>query len=461
MRSPSSSVPRLLRAACVATALDALALAGCIGVAGNPAPVDRAVFPTGLALDPAGDRLVVVSSNFDLAYDDGAVLLVDLAKVRAAASATPAPNVTAPVVVTDAVVDAVALPSFGDAPVIDRTGRHVLLTTRGGNLLHELVLGTDGLSCDAAGDGGEDVQDGDGPPCASPPHALQLASNDPFDVVLLEQTVSADGALTGARALVTHLSSATAELVRLDPGRVDEARLRVERAPVVFGDDVFGVRSAVFVPAVSGHPDRVVALLERRLERTIVGCDLAVFAVPAADRGDAVVISRTDVTALTGALTGRDLVVVGDGAAGGSLAAIVALRSPDAVARFALDDVVGSFTLTHIDGTCRKPTGLATAVVDVDGDPATAGTPRVLLTCQDGQVVESLDPLDLSVTDAVRFLGRSPYDVVVDEVHQQAFVSFFLDGSVGVLSLVSGGRAQLTPVARIGSALPRPEDGRE
>ncbi|MBM4281038.1 MAG: hypothetical protein FJ137_09850 [Deltaproteobacteria bacterium] len=451
--SPRSARPTTLPAAArvAATGLAAAALGGlgaCIGIAGHPAPYDKPAFPTGLALDAAGDRLVVVSSNFDLAYDDGAVLLADLSRVRAALADSADRADKAGVVVDDAYVAAVQLPSFGDAPVVDATGRHVLVATRGGNLLHELLLDDDGLSCGDAG-------------CAAAPHALQLAGNDPFDVVLVGQSVDDDGGLAAARALVTHLSSPVAELVRLDPAKSDEARMRVERAPLTFGEDVFGVRSAVFVPGVGGAPDRVIALLERRIDRTLVGCDLAVVDVPAVDRGDDAASVRTDVTALTGALTGRDVVITADAARGpGALAVIVALRSPDAVARFALDDD-GTLSLTHVDGSCRKPTGMATADVDGDGDPATPGTPRLLVTCQDGQAVESLDPLDLSVTDAVRFFGRAPYDVVVDAVHQQAFVSFFLDGSVGVLSLVDDGVARLTPLGRIGAALPRPEDGRE
>jgi hypothetical protein len=434
---PAAAVPPAWALACAL----GLPHAGCIGVGGNPAPDDAPAYPTGLALDPTGDRLVVVSSNFDLAYEGGAVLLADLSRVREALANDDD-------VVDDAYVSAVSLPSFGDAPVVDASGRHVLLTTRGGNLLHEITLGDDGLSCGDAG-------------CAAAPHALQLVGNDPFGVVMLEQTINGDGALTSARALVTHLSTGTAAFVRLDPGSDDEARLRVESTPLSFGADVFGVRSALFVPATPNAVDRVVALVERRIDNVLIGSDLAVFDVPGPGRGADALVLRTDVTALTGALTGGDIVVVDDPARGvGAKAVIAVLRTPDAVARFALDDRSGIATLTHLDETCRRPTALAP--VDDDGDPVTTDAQRVLVTCQDSEAIVALDPVDLSVTDAVRFFGRGPYDVVVDRAHQQAFVSFFRDDSVGVIGLVDDdGAARLTPLGRIGAARPPPEDGRE
>ena len=440
MRRRSSSFVSLL--ALAAALPPVVFVGGCIDAAGNPAPVDAPAWPTGLALDPAGDRLVVVGSNFDLAYDGGALLLADLDKARDGLGNEDD-------VVDDAYVSSVPLPSFGDAPVVDATGRHVLVTTRGGNLLHEVGLSGDGLSCGDAG-------------CDRAPHALQLVGNDPFDVVLLAQSVDTDGALTSARALVTHLSSNVAELVHLDPSKDDEKRLRVESAPIYLGDDVFGARSAVFVPGTTGADDRVFALVERRVDGLLAGCDLAVVDVPGVDRGLDAAIVRTDLTDLTGALSGGDVVVVEDATRGaGAVAVVAVLRSPDAVARFAVDDRSGTVTLTHLDETCRRPTGLAAVAVDGDGDPATPATSRVLLTCQDSETVEALDPVDLSVTDAVRFYGRGPYDVVVDTVHQQAFVSFFQDDSIGVLGLVGDGAVRLTPLGRIGAARPAPEDGRE
>ena len=83
------------------------------------------------------------------------------------------------------------------------------------------------------------------------------------------------------------------------------------------------------------------------------------------------------------------------------------------------------------------------------------------MTCQDSQAIELLDPTTLTPTDAVRFYGRSPYDVVVTPDGTRAFVSFFLDNSIGVFSLTDGTAAGLSPIGRLGTPLPRPDDGRE
>jgi DNA-binding beta-propeller fold protein YncE len=424
-------------------------LAGCLLVDGNPVPTDRAAYPTGLALDAAGERLLVTSSNFDLAYDSGALLLADLTTIRPRLG-------KADDVVDDGYVDAIALPSFGDRPVLDATGTHVLVTTRGGNLLHEIGLAAGDLSCS-------------GGACGESPHALQLVGNDPFDVLLVAEDIGDDGALVGARGLVTHLSAREAEFFRFNPAANDASRMQVEATVLSFGADVGGVRSSVFVPGNAAADDRIVALVERRLDGTLVGSDLAVVAVPAVDRaGDAAVL-RVDLTALTGARSGRDLVVVpavpsvdGGDETDGTVALVAALRSPDAIARVTIDGRDGTPTVTALADTCKAPTGLALAMLDTDGDATTPAQPRLLLTCPDSEVVQALDPLTLNVTDAVRFYGRAPYDIVVDAVHQEAFVGFFLDNSVGVLRLTDpDGTPRLTPIGRLGTPAPRAEDGRE
>ncbi|MCC6213886.1 MAG: hypothetical protein IT376_03395 [Polyangiaceae bacterium] len=49
---------------------------------GLEAPLDRIYFPTGLALSPAGTRLYVASSDFDLQFTGGSLLALDLDRVH-------------------------------------------------------------------------------------------------------------------------------------------------------------------------------------------------------------------------------------------------------------------------------------------------------------------------------------------------------------------------------------------
>jgi hypothetical protein len=188
----------------------------------------------------------------------------------------------------------------------------------------------------------------------------------------------------------------------------------------------------------------------------LTGTQLGVFDVPGVNRGDDVVVNVIDVTASTSSVSARSIALVPDPA--GGVAVVVALRGPDSLARFGFDDATRSFSLTALSETCKEPTNFAFVPENVDDDGAVTSVARLLLTCQAGQVVQALDPTTLQVRDSVRFFGRGPYDVVVDAAHQEAFVSFFLDNSIGVLSL-GGGR--LTPRGRIGAAQAPPDDGRE
>jgi hypothetical protein len=73
-----------IAAGAVAFASVSIALASCIAPsAGQPPPLDSFYFPTGLAVSPGRRVLFVASSDFDLQYNGGSVLALDLASVRA------------------------------------------------------------------------------------------------------------------------------------------------------------------------------------------------------------------------------------------------------------------------------------------------------------------------------------------------------------------------------------------
>jgi len=407
-----------------------LALVSCIGQVGKTPPLDRPTFPMGMALSPDGSRLAVISSNFDFAFDSGAVLMADLAATG--------DRLTGPdVVIEDAFASGIAIPTFGDRPVFDATGTHLFLTSRAQNLLHELTVdGAGALSCgDAAG-------------CDQAPHALGLVGNDPFDVVLLDQSVDADGNVL-VRGLVSHQSARQASFFSLNAASTDSDRLRVETVPLDFGETAFGVRSAALRVGddATNRPARVFATVERREGTVVIGVDLVSFEVPAPGRAADVTFVSQDLEVLVGTRTARDLVVVDD-------AVIVALQFPDALARFAIDPDTGVPTLTALKDTCARPIGLAVTGADQGS--------LVLVTCQDGDAVELIDPVTLESRDALRFYGRGPYDVVVDPALQRAYVSFFLDNSIGAISLVDDdGLPALRAIGRFGQPLPPPEDGRE
>lgn len=418
---------RRLASSCVVVGVTAVAACNDVGRA---LPTDRVVYPTGVAVDKTGEHLVVVSSDFDFAFDTGAVLVADLEQARK--------KLGAPDDVDAAPWESpVRIPPLGDRPVIADDGT-VFVVTRGENLLHELRLDGGDLTC---GDGTD--------ACVLPPHVLQLGANDPDRVLLFG--AAEDGS---QRGLITHLSSAQAELFHFNPAESGAGRLTVESDVVFFGEDVVGVKSAVL--RTTAAEQQVFLTLQKTLDGSSATSftDLGVFTVPGVGRGDTVEVETINLTGQTGALFARSLVVVDESADG--VAVIVALRGPDAIARFHYDDRTGEFSLTHLSESCVEPTELA-----VVGDAA-AGFGRVLVTCQKGEVLQALDALTLDVQDSLRFYGLNPYGLAVDAVHDEAFVTFFLDDSVGVVGLKDAdGNPALLPRGHLGKPLPPREDGRE
>lgn len=414
-----------------------LAAVGCTPP-NTDVPPDRPVFPTGLAVHPDGDRLVVVSSDFDQAFDDGALLLADLPAVRAGLAEDVSED-RRDAIVEDAYLKAARLPPLGDRPVFTSRGARLLVTTRGTNLLSSVdVDPVAGFSCGATDDDGT-------PRCGKSPQALQLPENDPFDVLVLSE-VEAGGELTRVDGLVTLLSSSIVYFFRDDRER-EGAAVMQQTGTLDLGDAVRGVRSAAL--RKRNDVTHVVAAVETSTLTSSAA--LLVLFEPAVDATP----FSVDVSEAMGAGSLRDVVVV-PGVGAEPDAVIVATRMPDAIARFEIDDLPGgpSLRLAGVAESCGMPTGLALDAMD--------NVTRVLLTCQVGGAVLALDPWTLDVTDAVRFVGRTPYDVVVNPVLPEAYVSFFLDDSIGVLSLVDAtGVPRMSFRGRIGTPKPEPEDGRE
>lgn len=422
----------------------ALAVSLCVLAAGACLPIEALIpldaprYPTGLAVTPDGNALVVVSSNFDLAFDDGAVLVADLEVVRAKTR-----NGDGDVVVENAYGSAAFVPPFGDAPTLTSDGSRLFIPARGSNVISSLDLSAGGaLSC------GKDA--GAPPRCGVAPRVLQLPANDPFTTVILAEQRNGDDELVRVTGMTALLSSPEIYFFTDDTSRPAAQRMQLTAAADL-GEGIAGVRSLVVRPAQDGSPRTAIAAVEIDPETGVFGALLALFE-PEADAA----VSLVDVSRETGSLSLRDMVLV-PGTAGIPDALVVLLRAPEGIARYEIDDDGGpQLRLAGLAPTCRVPTSLALA------EPV-PGIARVLVTCQDGDVVEMIDPVTLAPTDAVRFAGRGPYDVVVNAAVDppEAYVSFFLDNSIGVLTLAEDGEPSLRFRGRIGAASPRPEDGRE
>jgi hypothetical protein len=409
-------------AACLAIVL---ASGGCAREVVGPEPdLDRPHFPTGLAVHPNERLLAVVSSNFDLSFSRGALLLADLARVDAALEgADPA----APLVITDPWVAAAKMPSFGNRPVFALGGEHVLIATRGENLIAEaeVVVTENATTIDCS------VVDDDGVPlCGQLPRVARTPGNDPFDVVITSEQADR------VRGVASMLSSNEVVFFELRPGENGANRLQTPgtlalTSQVPDGEEALGVRGLALRPGLSGATPHAFATVERTAA-TLEGrkTDLVYFDVT--QRWNARP-SSIDLTDLTGALGARALAVSPSGDAVFTL-----LREPDGLARIDVDSAGGGVNvrLGGIATTCDAPTGVVTARIPTAG----GDVDRVFVTCFENDTVLGYDPVTLTVTDAVRFAGQGPYDLVVDTsgAVPRAYVSFFLDEdeNVGVLDLL-------------------------
>src|SRR5207253_8410103 len=116
------------------------------------------------------------SSDFDLAFQDGALLSADLGKVRAAA-AQAAPTPSAIPIVNNDYTNAVIMPPFGDRPVFSPLGDRVFVPIAQVNRVASIdVYATGVLSCGGVGSPQR---------CGESPRAVQLPHNDPFTVIPL------------------------------------------------------------------------------------------------------------------------------------------------------------------------------------------------------------------------------------------------------------------------------------
>jgi hypothetical protein len=420
--------------------------AGCTrDLVGAEPPVAQPHFPVGLAIHPTERLLAVVSSNFDLEYSSGSLLLADLDVVdeQLASGAVVAAD--------QAYVSSAQVPSFGSRPLFVLEGRHILLPTRSENLIVEVGLtGADGDS--PALECGDSLSPLGEPLCDTAPRALQLPGNDPFALVSYgggDEHADVVAAALGAPWLYFFRFRAESD----DNRRLQQNGLRT-LADLAPDGEIRGVRGLAYRPPGGGvGTGRVFATVERTAA-TLRGEAVDLVFLDPARRGDAP-LGVIHLTEETGAVSARDVAL-----SPAKDAVFVLLREPDGIARI---DLFASNFFPHVGGvvtTCEAPTSMATArLTTASGETVD----RLLVTCFDNESVIAYDPLTLSETGAARYFGRGPFDIVVDEVSDppRAYVSFFSDDTIGVLDLLDDeGAPRLVPRGRIGEQRAAPEDGR-
>jgi YVTN family beta-propeller protein len=418
-----------------------LAAAACAGEGRGQAPVlDRFRYPTGAALDPAGDTLWVVSTNFDVMYRYGTVLPVSLAAAETliATATSPGPGKPPQVALTDASIlplGGAGVGSFaGDVAIAaaDVGGRRVgvagFVAVREGDAVQDFSIARqDDRPVPSCGEGqgvtvcGEDNTTWLGwvDPAGKEDTIL---SRDPFGLALSRDTDPEQALL-----YVGSLLDGTLDALTLDADWKPALAAHVQLAP--------GLHSIVEGPRVG---DKRVVYASNRSTYVIHVVEVT----RAADgkvnlvAGDAVVTNPSTATGdyFRGLALSKDMRRL-----------FAAYRSPASLAVFDVDEA-GSPSLRGLVPLAGGPSSVA---VDPDSP---AGAETVYAVDFAGDAVYVVDTGAMSVVHRID-VGDGPYRIVLGRAPvtgaARAWLPLFEEHAVSVVDLQPGSVTFRKEIARI------------
>lgn len=437
--------------------LGAGVLAGCTASSDEVRPPsDAFFFPTGIAVDPAQATLFVANANSELRYDSGTINALDLQSIDdvigpwVASGTVPAgchPDVErAETLVCDEkmfIIGATRIGNFATSLAVQDTQNgtaRLIVPVRGDPSITWVDWAGGKLSCE---DGASSFSQ-----CDDEHRLTTIRNSDDFGPIPEEPfRVAVD---SGKQiALVTHLTSGTVSLVSSPR----------DSNPIV--SDVLGglflAGTQSLVPGGSGiaprlpSPIRAPGMVEPEEEQ------LMYVASRTEDRVQMLTVERPNeglpylvqsnyffLNAAGGNIGGsndsRGLAFTADGNS-----MLVINRRPPSLQIY---DTSIDFTgeprndSKAVYDICREASGLAV------GD-AGAGE-LALVTCFREGTMYIIDATGRRTTDAIVTVGRGPFDLTMSSTRKKAYVTNFLEDTVGVIDLTPGSKRQYREVLRIG-----------
>ena len=460
-------------------------LSGCFGPGeGVEVPQDEIYFPVGLAVDKGSEHLFVVSSDFDLQYNGGAVQSYDLGKLEAALpqrcatdldcegaamgshcqaggmcaavaddeDATPCqqgdrssgdrllfPGRCNPIDPKPLQRDTVKIGAFATDAIlrarpegVDGAPERLFVPVRGDSTLHWIDLEDGKLECGQAGDGTCNDQ--------------HRAGNDPTDNVrglkLAAEPFAIDADEAGSNIVVTNQTTGTASLFTNDWNKGPELAfaLASERIP----------QHPVGVAAVPESPDTFMLTFRGSAQVRLVRFNPD--GAPDAENNQRPYL-------IDGGGVGIDANSVGNDSRG---IAIDGSARQNANERCAADDsqclsdaklvpldvyVANRAPSTLLIGRTRPPqeypfffdsvaltAGPSRVIVGQVTTPSGTTEARVFVACFDSRRIFVYDPQRSRIETEI-LTGRGPHAMLVDEKRQLLYVGHFTDSYVGVYSL--------------------------
>lgn len=417
-------------------------------------PRDAFFFPTGLAVDAAQRTLFVANANSELRYDSGTISAVDLQLVDDISNAWVASG-TVPagchpdleraetLVCEEAmfITGAARIGNFATSLAVqdlENGNSRIIVPVRGDPSITWADWNGSAMSCE---DGG-----GSYPQCDDE-HRLTTIRNDETYGTILEEPFRVTVDSGKEVALVTHLTSGTVTLVSSPR----------DGTPIV-ADDMGGLFLAgtqSLVPGSSGVAARKptpVGMPVDELEE-----QLFYVAARTEDRVQMLTVEKSanelprlvqsNYFFLDGA--GTNIGQSGDSrglafTADGNSMLVINRRPPTLQIYDTSLDVTGlpRNEVAAVYDICREASGL------VVGD-AGAGE-LALVTCFREGTMYITDATGRRPTDAIVTVGRGPTDVAMSATRKKAYVTNFLEDTVGVIDLAPGSKRQYREVLRIG-----------
>jgi DNA-binding beta-propeller fold protein YncE len=424
-------------------------------------PPDQFSFPTGLAIDPAQSKLFVVNANSELRYDSGSINVLNLDMIDGVTALTPGcapdPAQLETLVCDDEgrffVADAgVRIGNFASGvsvQTISSTELRFIIPVRGDPSITWVKWDGSKLSCDD--DSSQNFE------LCDDVHRLTTVTtadnnpdnddNDDIEIPLEPFRSYVDSA--GQYAVVTHLDSGRVTLVNSPIGRIPEV---TDVIPTTFqpgnsftpgGTAVAGRRPGTtndLLYVASRTEDRIQMLTVEIPQPVEEDPQPAPFLVPSG-----YFFLNAAGSNIGGSSDSRGLAFTADG----NRLLVVNRRPPTLQIYDSSDNEAGvpKNQTVAVHDICRNASGLTV------GEGVAGSGQLALVSCFNDGTVQILDATGLRGTLAVISVGRGPYEIVVSSTRQKAYVSNFLEDSIGVIDLTPG-PTQFREILRIGKARP-------
>ncbi|HUT77925.1 MAG TPA: hypothetical protein VM285_09580 [Polyangia bacterium] len=403
--------------------LSGIFVVGCLpDTDGIDPPLDRLIFPVGLAVTADDSRLLAVNSNFDLEYNSGTLTALDISDLRA--SVTPETAEVSPdgryVFIDDGALiiesETIRVGAFASDLALSSRGNRAMIPVRGERAILLVEVG------DPADGAFLDCGQGDDRRCDS---AHRVESNDrltlpiePYEVAALDYVEPSSGELT-TLGFATHLAGGEVSLFVVQDGATGSQN----------DGELIGVLDGV-VREASGIavnvPSKQIYVAGRSQDAQVAVLSVHTDSLNGQYSHEPFFrqVSHIDIGAeMYAGTNARGIAVADDGSF-----AYLATRTPAALLE--LDAV--AHELTDMTTVCTDP-----SVVELfryDGqtaDPADDVTYAFVLCFLTGQVF--IVDTEALVVRAVRSVGSSPHAVAFDRTRRRAFVANFRESTLSVI----------------------------